>query len=204
MLLRKQREEKKANVKGRQTAVNVIVGVRERHTAAKTQQLMRCHTYSGGPLSHTQTQGITYSGGTLSNTRTYTSGESLSNTKTHAMQPNISGDPLSEKDKNDDCVHTLVRKRKPLSDSERRTANKMFSELQQHKRIQCLMLKLRSNIQSRDCTRCVAAALRAQTCFPRTCFSRFNRLFTTENMAKRLLRPFDKRLIAARSLFVYF
>ena len=48
------------------------------------------------------------------------------------MQPNMRGEPLSEKDKNNDCVHTLVRKRKPMSDTERRTANNLFSELQEN------------------------------------------------------------------------
>ena len=47
------------------------------------------------------------------------------------MQPNISGEPLSEKHKNNDRVHTLVRERKPLSDRKWRTAKNLFRGLQQ-------------------------------------------------------------------------
>ena len=46
-------------------------------------------------------------------------------------QPNISGEPLSEKYNNNACVHTLVRKRKPLFAWDRLTAKiAILSELQ--------------------------------------------------------------------------
>ena len=98
------------------------------------------------------------------------------------MQPNISGEPLSEKHKNNDWVHTLVRKRKPLSDRKRRTDNNMFRELQQHKRIQCLMLQLRSTASSN--------LLPANS--------------VRDSMTQRLLSDLDESFVLARCLLVHF